>query len=194
MTALTKRFLAVISFVVAAIAGGLSIEALLGSQSGWPFGHTQKGHVVGWVGFAVILLVFVYPLKKRHGRKAGWPKGWFRVHQVAGVAGPVLILIHAGPHFHALTPVLAMLAMGIVAVSGVLGSAVHRKALRLLNDQRQELLGRGLSHEDVEDRLYDLASREEAFRIWQIIHAPMVVMFLALTAAHIIGALYFGGL
>jgi hypothetical protein len=194
MTALTKRFLIVIGFIIAAVVGGLSIEALLSTQSGWPFGHTQKGHATGWAGLAVILSVFVYPFKKRRGRKAGWPKGWFRVHQVAGVAGPVLILIHAGPHFHALAPALAMLAMGIVVVSGVLGSAVHRKALRLLNDERKELLGRGLSHEDVEDRLYDLASREETFRIWQIIHAPMVVMFLALTAAHVIGALYFGGI
>jgi hypothetical protein len=193
MTALTKRFLNVMGFAVAAIAGGLLIEVLLGFQHGKPFGHTQKGHVLGWIGLAVTLLVFVYPLKKHYGRKAGWPKGWFRVHQVAGVAGPVLILIHSGPHFHALVPLLALLAMGIVVMSGVIGLTVHRKAVRLLNDKHGELLGQGLSHGDVEDRLYDLASSEETFRIWQIIHAPMTVMFLALVAAHVVGALYFGG-
>lgn len=113
---------------------------------------------------------------------------------MAGVIGPVLILVHAGPHFHALIPVLAMLAMSVVVVSGVLGSAVHHKALRLLNDKRKELLSQGLSHEAVEDQLFDLASSEETFRVWQIIHAPMVVMFLALVIVHVIGALYLGGL
>lgn len=193
MSVLTKRFLTVIGFVIVTIAGGLLIEVFLSLKSGWPFGHTQKGHIVGWIGLAVILLVFIYPLKKRYRRKAGWPRGWFRVHQVAGVAGPVLIFVHAGPHFHALMPVLAMLAMVIVVLSGVLGLAAHRKALHLLEEKRKELLRQGLSQEDVEDQLYDLASSEETFRVWQIIHAPMVAMFLALVATHIIGALYFGG-
>lgn len=193
MSVLTKRFLTVIGFVIVTIAGGLLIEVFLSLKSGWPFGHTQKGHIVGWIGLAVILLVFIYPLRKRYRRKAGWPRGWFRVHQVAGVVGPVLIFIHAGPHFHALAPVLAMLAMVIVVVSGVLGLVVHRKALHVLNEKREELLSQGLSQADVEDQLYDLASSEETFRVWQIIHAPMVILFLALVATHIIGALYFGG-
>jgi len=93
-----------------------------------------------------------------------------------------------------LIPILALLAMVIVVVSGVIGVAVHRKAVVLLKDTRSELLGRGHSKEDVEDRLHDLASGEEAFRVWQIIHTPMVMLFLALVIAHVLGALYFGGL
>jgi len=192
MSLLIKRFLTVLVFVIITIAGGLLIEAFLSLKAGWLFGHTQTGHLVGWVGLAVILLVFIYPLKKRYRRKAGWPKGWFWVHQVAGIIGPVLIFIHAGSHFHALVPVLAMLAMVIVTVSGVLASAVHRKALYLLNDKRKELLNQGLPLEVVEDRLHDMASSEEAFRIWQVIHAPMVILFLALVVTHVAGALYFG--
>lgn len=86
-----------------------------------------------------------------------------------------------------------MLAMGVVAVSGVVGVAVHRKALSLMKTQRVELLSQGFSPEDVENRLYELASAEETFRIWQIIHAPMAVIFSALVIIHIVGALYFGG-
>ena len=193
MTAITARFFTVVGFIIAVIAGGLLIEVLLSFQTGWPFGHTQTGHAVGWIGLAVILTVFVYSLKKRSGRKAGWPQGWFRVHQVAGIIGPLLILIHAGPHFHALIPMLALLSMGIVVVSGVVGVAVHRKSLHLLKDARRELHNQGLSQEEVEERLYDLASGEETFRVWQIIHTPMVVMFLALVIVHVFGALYFGG-
>lgn len=193
MSVITQRFLIVIGCVIAAIAGGLLLEMLLSFQAGWPFGHTQIGHIVGWAGLGVILLVFVYSVKKRFVRKAGWPKGWFWVHKIAGVLGPVLILIHAGPHFHALIPILALLAMVIVVVSGVIGVAVHRKAVVLLKDTRSELLSEGLSKDDVEDRLHDLASGEEAFRVWQIIHTPMVMLFLALVIAHVLGVLYFGG-
>jgi hypothetical protein len=193
MPPLTKRIFIVAVCVLIAVAGGFLIEVLLSQQAGWPFGHTQPGHVAGWIGFAVTLAVFGYSVKKRYGRKKGWPKGWFRIHQVAGVAGPLLILIHSGPHFHALVPLFAMLAMGMVVVSGVVGVAIHRKALSLMKTRRTELLSQGLSPEDVENRLYALASAEETFRIWQIIHAPMAVIFLALVIIHVVGALYFGG-
>lgn len=194
MTIITKRFLTVISYVVIAIAVGFLIEVLLSSQSGWQFGHTQTGHLVGWAGLAIILTVFIYSVKKRRARKSGWPKGWFLVHEVAGIIGPVLILVHAGPHFHALIPTLTLLAMGIVTLSGIIGVAVHRKAISLLNTKRKELLSQGFSHEDVEDRLFGLASDEETFRVWQIIHVPMVMIFLVLVITHVLGALYLGGL
>lgn len=194
MTTITKRFLIVISSALIAIAVGLLVEVLLSYESGWQFGHTQSGHIVGWIGLTIILTVFVYSVKKRAARKSGWPKGWFLVHEVAGIVGPLLIVIHAGPHFHALVPILALFTMGIVAVSGVIGVAVHRKVRSLLNTKREELLAQGISPKDVEERLFDLASDEETFRIWQIIHVPMVMIFLVLVITHIFGALYFGGL
>ncbi len=194
MTLITQRFIIVLACVAVAIATGLSIEAFLSFQSGWLFGHTQSGHIVGWTGLVVILTVFIYSFKKRYGRKPGWPKAWFIVHQIAGILGPLLILIHAGPHFHALVPIFALLTMVIVVVSGVIGVMIHRKALALLNTARKELVNQGLDNDDIEDRLYDLASGEETFRIWQIVHVPMVMVFLALVLIHVIGALYFGGL
>ena len=194
MTIITKRFITVIIAAIALLMAGFLIEEILSNRSGSLFGHSQIGHVVGWAGLAVILTVFIYSIKKRFGRKAGWPKAWFMVHQVAGIIGPLLVLIHAGSHFHALVPLLTLIFMGIVAVSGAIGVAVHRKALSLLNSTRKELVSLGLSQADIEDRLYDLVSGEETFRVWQIIHVPMVMLFLALVLLHVFGALYFGGL
>jgi cytochrome b561 len=194
MTIITKRFITVIFAAIALLIVGLLIEELLSIRSGSLFGHTQTGHVVGWLGLAAIFSVFVYSVKKRFGRKTGWPKAWFMVHQVAGIVGPLVILVHAGPHFHALVPLLTLIVMVIVVVSGVIGVAVHRKALSLLNSTRKELVSLGLSQADIEDRLYDLVSGEETFRVWQIIHVPMVMLFLALVVLHVFGALYFGGL
>jgi hypothetical protein len=193
VTPLTRRFLIVLACVVAAVATGFSIEVLLSHRSGWPFGHTQAGHAAGWAGLVLTLSVFGYSVKKRSGPRAAWPKGWFLLHQMMGVAGPSLILIHSGSHLHALVPILALLAMGVTVVSGVVGVVVHRKALSLMKSQRAELLCQGLSSDEVDDRLYDLAASEKAFRTWRIIHVPMSVIFLVLTILHIIGALYFGG-
>ncbi|MGR9087259.1 MAG: hypothetical protein ACU841_09315 [Gammaproteobacteria bacterium] len=194
MITLNKRFLAVIGCVVAAVAAGLLTEVLLSRQSGSYFGHTQSGHVAGWTGLAAILTVFVYSVKKRCDRKSGRPDKWFRVHQMAGIVGPLLILIHAGPHFHALVPILALAAMLIVVASGLIGVMVHRKAIGLLRSTRKALSAQGLAKEQIEDRLYQLASAEESFRIWQLIHVPMAILFLVLTIIHVLGALYFGGL
>jgi hypothetical protein len=155
MTIITKRFITVIFVAIALLMAGLLIEEFLSLRSGSLFGHTQSGHVVGWVGLAVILTVFIYSIKKRFERNAGWPKSWFMVHQVAGVFGPLLILVHARWHFHALVPVLTLIVMGIVVVSGVIGVAVHRKALALLKNTRKELASLGLSQAAIEDRLYD---------------------------------------
>lgn len=193
VTTLTRRFLIVLACAAAAVAAGFSIEALLSHRSGWPFGHTRAGHVAGWAGFALTLSVFGYSVKKRSGSRTAWPKGWFLVHQAMGIAGPSLILIHSGSHLHALVPLLALLAMGVTVVSGVVGVVVHRKALSLMKSRRAEFLGQGLSPDEVEDRLYDLAAAEKAFRTWRIIHVPMSVIFLVLTILHIVGALYFGG-
>lgn len=149
---------------------------------------------MGWIGLGITMLVFVYPIKKRLSRNHRWPRGWFQVHMVAGVIGPLLILLHSGAHVHALVPLLALAAMVVVVVSGVVGQGVHYLALRTLNDRRRHLHEEGLRVDEIDLRLHRMAAQEEAFRLWQSIHAPMTLMFLVLTAVHVMGALYFGGL
>ena len=113
---------------------------------------------------------------------------------LAGVIGPLLILLHSGAHVHALVPLLALAAMIVVVISGIVGQSVHYLALRTLNDRRREPHGEGLGSDEIDLCLHRMAAQEEAFRLWQSIHAPMTLMFLVLTAMHVIGALYFGGL
>ena len=194
MTRVTRRLLIVAVVVLIAVAGALLFEAFLSSETILSFGHTRQGHVTGWIGLAVISLVFVYPIRRRIDKNRMWPRGWLQIHMVAGVVGPLLIVLHSGAHLHALVPVLAMAAMGIVTLSGIIGQAVHYLALRTLNEERQQLLEQGISPDEIEIRLHDAASREETFRLWQLIHAPMPLMFMVLVALHVIGALYFTGL
>lgn len=194
MIPVSRRFFIVAGLVSIAVAGVLLFESLLSIETTLAFGHTRQGHITGWIGLAVILLVFVYPVRRRLAKNRTWPRGWFQIHMVAGVVGPLLIVLHSGVHLHALVPVLAMVAMGIVALSGIIGEAVHYLALRTLNEERRQLVRQGVSPEEAAVRLQDVASREETFRMWQLIHAPMTLMFMVLVVVHVIGALYFRGL
>jgi len=135
----------------------------------------------------------VYPVKKRASRDRRWPRDWFRVHMVAGVMGPMVILLHSGAHLHALVPLLALAAMAVVVVSGIVGQAVHYFTLRTLNDRSRQLREQGVADDDIDVQLHRMAAQEHMFRLWQSIHAPMTLMFLVLTGLHVIGALYFGG-
>ena len=194
MAGVRSRLIAVVAVSVAAVLSALAFEALLSLDTVTPFGHTGYGHGVGWAGLALTLLVFVYPIRKRVNPSHRWPRGWFRVHMVTGVLGPLLIFIHSGAHYHAIVPILAMGSMVIVVVSGVVGQLVHAFSLRALNEQRHDLLHQGLPEGDIEAQLHGMASQEEAFRLWQAIHAPMTLMFLVLTAMHVAGALFFAGI
>jgi hypothetical protein len=194
MSGVRRRIIALAAVVAVSVVAAWIYEAVLSIGAASPFGHTRSGRVVGWFGLAVILLVFVYPYRKRHAPERHWPRGWFRIHMGAGIIGPLLIFLHSGAHYHALVPVLAMSTMVIVALSGVVGQAVHAYVLRTLHDERRKLQQSGLRDPDIETRLHGMASQEEAFRLWQAIHAPMTVMFVVLTLLHVAGALFFGGL
>jgi hypothetical protein len=194
MTRVQQRAVFIIAAVAGAIGVALLFEAMLSLDAATPFGHTRYGHAVGWLGLALTTLVFIYPYRKRHAPERQWPRGWFRVHMVAGVAGPLLIFIHSGAHYHAVVPILAMGAMVIVVLSGIVGQGIHAYVVRTLHEERRRFQQHGLSEADIEIRLHDMASQEETFRLWQAIHAPMTLAFVLLTVVHIAGALFFGGL
>ncbi len=191
---MSRRLLTIVVLFVGTVAGALLFEAVLSIGAPSPFAHTRRGHFLGWIGLGVILLVFVYPIKKRMNPNQRWPRGWFQVHMVAGVIGSLLILLHSGAHVHALVPLFALASMAVVVVSGIVGQGVHYLALRTLNERRRQLLEEGLAVDEIDLRLRGIAAQEEAFRLWQSIHAPMTLMFLVLSVIHVVGALYFGGL
>lgn len=188
-----RRILAISVILLGAGAAALGLEAWFSIGKASPFGHTQYGHAVGWAGLGTILLVFIYSHRKRHSPIRQWPRGWFRVHMAAGLLGPLLIFLHSGAHYHAIVPILAMMAMVVVMGSGIVGQAIHAYVLRRLKDERRRLQQEQLPETDIDQRLHGMASQEETFRIWQAVHAPMTLMFLVLTTLHIIAALFFGG-
>jgi hypothetical protein len=178
--------------IMGAVVLGYGTEWALSVRPDRPFGHTPAGTAMGWIGFAVTLLVFGYSVRKRWSRKRDWPKRWFLLHQAAGTVGPILLLVHSGTHLHALVPVLALAALWLIVVTGYIGQAVHYAALQTLHARRQYWLDAGLDEREADARVAADETIEHRLRWWQYAHAPLTLVFLVLAVLHIGGVWYFG--
>ena len=72
------------------------------------------GRYSGICGVIVLLLSFVYSLRKRKVISFGSPKDLLNAHEYLSWAGVLMILVHAGWHFNAVLPWLAVLLMIVV--------------------------------------------------------------------------------
>ena len=87
------------------------------------------GYWLGILGGSMMLLLLVYPVRKRNPRwkYMGSVKFWFRFHMFLGVAGPVLIILHSGYRLGSLNGSVAFFSMLIVAGSGLIGRYLYRR-------------------------------------------------------------------
>jgi hypothetical protein len=85
-------------------------------EDGW-------GYWFGIVGGSLMLLLLLYPMRKRLHFMSKWltVKFWFRLHMVFGVLGPVLIIMHSSFHLGSLNGRVALFSMLSVAISGLFG-------------------------------------------------------------------------
>ena len=131
---------------IPAFAFGAAIAAAL--LLGWynsEEGHLTPGTGVGyWLGIAgasAMLLLLLYPLRKRVKglRGLGSVGGWFRLHMVLGIVGPALILFHSNFKLGALNSNVALFAMLIVAASGLIGRYLYGRIHLGLYGRRAEI-------------------------------------------------------
>jgi len=87
------------------------------------------GYWLGIVGSSLMLLLLLYPLRKRVKllRALGSVAFWFRTHMILGVVGPVLILLHANFKLGSINSNVALATMLIVALSGIVGRYFYGK-------------------------------------------------------------------
>ncbi|MCU7853896.1 MAG: transcriptional regulator [Candidatus Thiodiazotropha sp. (ex Monitilora ramsayi)] len=91
-------------------------QAVWIAEDGW-------GYWFGIVGGSLMLLLILYPMRKRLHFMSKWQtvKFWFRTHMVFGVLGPVLIMMHSSFHLGSLNGRIALFSMLAVAISGLFG-------------------------------------------------------------------------
>jgi hypothetical protein len=117
------------------------------------------GHVLGVLGFVLMLMTeILYSLRKRARHRAwGRMSTWLKFHIYTGIVGPYLVFLHAAWKFQGLAG-LTLVLTGIVVLSGFIGryiyTAVPRTVEGLIVEERE--LRRDI-HE-AEERLRKAAS------------------------------------
>lgn len=89
---------------------------------------SKLGYNLGLTGGLMMLSLLLYPLRKRiRGlERLGRMESWFRYHMFFGIGGPILILFHSTFRTGAVNSTIALYAMLMVALSGVIGRFVYR--------------------------------------------------------------------
>lgn len=85
------------------------------------------GYWLGIVGGVMMLLLLLYPLRKRIRalRIFGDTAKWFRIHMILGLLGPLLVLYHSNFHLGSFNSQVALFCMLLVAGSGVIGRHIY---------------------------------------------------------------------
>jgi len=91
--------------------------------------ETGLGYALGIVGASMMLLLLLYPMRKRllFMRRWGSVRTWFSTHMVMGVIAPVCILFHANFQLGSLNSNVALWSTLTVAASGAIGRFIFSK-------------------------------------------------------------------
>lgn len=87
------------------------------------------GYWLGIAGASLMLLLLLYPLRKRIRSLSaiGSVTFWFRTHMILGILGPVLVLWHANFRLGSINASVALITMLVVAASGIIGRYLYSK-------------------------------------------------------------------
>ena len=106
-----------------AIGWSLRSEYLISAEHG-------LGYALGIVGASLMLLLLIYPLRKRLNRNP-WlvfsTKTWFKMHMVMGILGPVAILFHCNFDLGSTNSNITLAAMGLMVGSGLVGRFIYTR-------------------------------------------------------------------
>jgi len=146
---------------------------------------------LGIAGTVLIIISFVYSLRKRKIIKFGKAKIMLQIHEALAWTGALLILIHAGFEFDAVIPRMAVFSMLVVVASGVTGKYLLKQAKESIKERRAELQARNFSEYEIEKELFMLSLITGKMQMWRNIHIPLTVIFAALAFLHIATILLF---
>lgn len=149
------------------------------------------GRYLGIPGTILILLSLLYSLRKRKVIASGSPKILLRLHEVFTWLGALMVMIHAGVHFNAILPWLAMGGMIVNVVSGMVGRYLLDRSRRRLASKEEKYRLRGLSKGEVERELFWDAVTFETMARWRAVHFPISFVFAVLALGHIVSVLMF---
>lgn len=171
-----------VMLILAAIAG----DALLHR-----FQLVWIGRYLGIPGTLLILASFTYSMRKRKMIESGSPKVLLSLHEFMTWLGSLMILVHAGVHFNAILPWLAIVGMLINVISGLTGKFLLDRSRRHMAAMKESLLRRGMQEGEVERELFWNAAAVDAMKKWRVLHIPITLAFAVFALGHIISIFLF---
>lgn len=164
---------------------GLIVATLILDALAHRFDLAWIGRHLGIPGTILIALSFLYSLRKRRLISRGSPKTLLRAHEGLAMLGALMILVHAGIHFYAILPWLALLAMLANIISGMTGRYLLDRSRQRIAEKKTIYAERGLSEEQIEKKLFRDALVFDLMKKWRLIHFPITFVFVTLSAIHI---------
>lgn len=155
------------------------------------YGYSWIGKYLGIYGSVLISLSFLYSLRKKKIIEVGKIKTFLSIHEILAWAGGLMVLVHAGIHFHAVLPWLALAAMLIVILSGFTGAYLQKMAQQKITESREKLGQKGMESEKIEEILYFDSLAVDYMKKWRKVHLTITSLFTSVTLFHIISSLWF---
>lgn len=175
------RILPSAAIFVALIASAVAVDVGLHAAR-----LADVGRWLGPVGAGLLLVSFVYSLRKRKWISTGSPKRLLQFHETFGWLGALVLLVHGGIHLNAWVPWLALAVLVIVVASGLTGKYLLARAKESLAGKRAELAQRGLAGDELERELLGLALLVGTMQKWRSVHMPLTMIFLGLSLIHVV--------
>jgi hypothetical protein len=146
------------------------------------------GHLLGIVGFLMMLMTeILYSLRKR-SRLARWGRmsDWLQFHIFTGLVGPFMVLLHTSWKFNGLAGIVTLGTIFIV-VSGFVGRYIYTRIPRTVE-------GTELESPAGETQSTVLARARRMLAVWYAVHIPLGLALFIAAFFHISGALYYATL
>ena len=178
------------------------------------------GHMIGIVGFVLMLMTeILYSLRKR-SRLARWGKmsSWLEFHIFTGIVGPYMVLLHSSWKFNGLAGITLLLTAIIVA-SGFIGrylftniprtadgvevqTAILEKQLERLENEihrRTEARSREITRlvkeqKRLQKQIRSLVRTRRWLSLWHTIHVPIGLVLFTAAFIHAMAAIYYATL
>ena len=152
-------------------------------------GAAWIGRWLGPLGLGLLVLSFLYSLRKRRWIERGSPPALLRFHELLGWTSALLLVVHGGIHFQAWIPWLGIGALLVVTASGLAGRYLLADARRSLAAAQADLRGQALPERVIEERLMALALLTKAMQRWRSVHMPLTAVFAGLVLVHVVATL-----
>jgi hypothetical protein len=150
-----------------------------------PAAGSLFGHLLGILGFILMLMTeTLYSFRKR-SRRARWGSmdNWLKFHIFTGLVGPYMVLLHSSWKFHGLAGAVTLLTV-LIVISGFIGRYIFTRIPRTLDS------------EDLSDpvKAASLARARRRLAVWHAFHIPIGMALFVAAFFHIGAALYYSTL